>query len=160
MVGAFCWFRVQQHIFRIQEPIWSVFRATLVACSGAALLHIQEPFFSCSVSPFLLFRSPFVPCLRPLLFHVQESPFFRVKEHSCFLFMSHSLNLGPETFFVLYFARRKLVQLPCLNTDQYRYVSLCSQFITHNRPVIRPCVTHENENAATKLSRMHVSVMR
>ena len=131
-------FRVQEHsvlmfrssFFRVQDPFCSMFRVFPVSCPGALSF---------------MFRITPVSCLGALLFLV------------CF---PHTQSRPGDRFFLLFFARRKLVQLLCLNTDQYRYLSLCSQFITHNRPVIRRCVMHETENASTKLSRMRVSVMR
>jgi len=140
-------------LFRVQEPLCSLFRATPVSCSGALRFNVQEPYFymfraipvSCSGALSFMFRRPIVSCLEALLFLV---------------YFPHTQSRPGDRFFVPFFARRKLVQLLCLNTDQYRYLSLCSQFITHNRPVIRRCVMHEAENASTKLSRMHVSIMR
>jgi len=131
-------FRVQKHsvlmlrspFFRVQDPFCSMIKVFPVSCSGALSCMFRITPVSCSGALLLLVYFP----------HTQSRP--------------------GDRFFVLFFARRKLVQLLCLNTDQYHYLSLCSQFITHNRPVIRRCVMHETENASTKMNRMHVSVMR
>lgn len=153
-----------------------MFRSPLFPCLGPLLFRVQEHSVLMFRSPFFRVQDPFYSMFRAFPVFVFRSTQFHMKDHACFMFRSHLIScLGallfliyfPHTqsrpgdrFFVLFFARRKLVQLLSLNTDQYRFLSLCSQFITHNRPVIRRCVMHETENASTKLSRMHVSTMR
>lgn len=147
-------FRVQKHsvlmlrspFFRAQDPFCSMFKAFPVSCSGALSCMFRITPVSCSGAPLVSCSGALlVSCLGALLFLV---------------YFPHTQSRPGDRFFVPFFARRKLVQLLCLNTDQYYYLSLCSQFITHNRPVIRRCVMHETENASTKMNRMLVSVMR